>query len=229
MKNILGVIPARGGSKRLPRKNIKLLDGKPLIEYTIRAASDARSLTDYVFTTDDQEIMKIAKSVGAESVVLRPKELATDHVRNSETMIHALEYMETTTGRIYHSVMLLQPTTPFRTSLHIDEAVKLYNEMNVDSLASVKGPFKKRDINLKYLKNNLLEDMVPSNNEYYIYNAAIYIIKKELLYNTNSFVSEFQCGYPMDQISSIDIDNEFDFVLAQAAFQYLKEKKCPPK
>ena len=116
MKNILGVIPARGGSKRLPRKNIKLLDGKPLIEYTIRAASDARSLTDYVFTTDDQEIMKIAKSVGAESVVLRPKELATDHVRNSETMIHALEYMETTTGRIYHSVMLLQPTTPFRTS-----------------------------------------------------------------------------------------------------------------
>lgn len=229
MKNILGVIPARGGSKRLPRKNIKLLDGKPLIEYTIRAASDARSLTDYVFTTDDQEIMKVAKSVGAESVVLRPKELATDHVRNSETMIHALEYMETTTGRIYHSVMLLQPTTPFRTSLHIDEAVKLYNEMNVDSLASVKGPFKKRDINLKYLKNNLLEDMVPSNNEYYIYNAAIYIIKKELLYNTNSFVSEFQCGYPMDQISSIDIDNEFDFVVAQAACKYLGEKKCPPK
>lgn len=229
MKYILGVIPARGGSKRLPRKNIKLLDGKPLIEYTIRAANDAQLLTDYVFTTDDQEILDIAKGVGARSVVLRPKELATDHVRNSETMIHALECMEKTTGRSYQSVMLLQPTTPFRTSLHIDEAVELYNDMGVDSLASVKGPFKKRDINLKYLKNNLLSDMIPANNEYYMYNAAIYIIKKELLYNTNSFVSEFQCGYPMDQISSIDIDNEFDFVLAQAAAQYLKGKKCLPK
>ena len=226
MSSILGVIPARGGSKRLPRKNIKLLDGKPLIEYTISAASKSKMLKNYIFTTDDEEILDIATRVGSRSVVLRPKELATDEIRNSDTMIHALEYMENTLGETYDAVMLLQPTTPFRTTAHIDEAIALYNSSDLDSLASVKGPFKKRDINLKFMDSGKLMNLVPVNTEYYIYNAAIYIIKKELLRDSRSFVTDNECAYIMDEISSIDIDNEFDFLTAQVAARYLRGVQC---
>lgn len=229
MNSILGVIPARGGSKRLPRKNIKLLNGKPLIEYTISAANKSEMLTDYIFTTDDPEILDVAQRVGANSLILRPEHLATDKVRNSATMIHALEHMEKSYGKKYDAVMLLQPTAPFRTHQHIDEAISLYNTCGVDSLASVKGPFKKRDINLKYIENGKLKNLISVNREYFIYNAAIYIIKKKILCESQSFISENECAYLMDTISSIDIDDEFDFLVAQAAIQFKEDKECLQK
>ena len=91
---ILAVIPARGGSKRLPRKNIKKLGGKPLIHYTIQACLKSSLITDHVFSTEDQQIKEIAISLGANAPFTRPLELAEDSVRNSETLTHALHFME---------------------------------------------------------------------------------------------------------------------------------------
>lgn len=217
---VLGVIPARGGSKRFPRKNIANLNGKPLIEYSINAAKNSNLLTDYIFSTDDKEIRNIANDVGGYAPFLRPAELSGDEVRNSSTMIHALNYMEELKGFEYDYVVLLQPTSPLRRGEHIDEAIDSIINLDVDTLASVKGPYKKRDINLKKIVNNQLENLIDKNEEYFIYNAAIYIAKRDWLLKEMRFTSENEVPYIMDEASSIDIDEEIDLFIAEAALKY---------
>jgi CMP-N,N'-diacetyllegionaminic acid synthase len=212
---VLAVIPARGGSKRLPRKNITELNGKPLIGYTIEASKQSNLITASILSTDDLEIQNVAKSLGANSPFLRPSHLATDTVRNSETMIHALEYMEQVNGVRYDAVLLLQPTSPFRTASHIDDAINTFLRSDADSLASIKGPYKKRDINLKRIVDKKMTNLIPENEEYYIYNSAIYIIKRETLLLNKSFTSENETFLIMDERSSIDIDTPFDLKIAE--------------
>jgi CMP-N-acetylneuraminic acid synthetase len=220
---VLAVIPARGGSKRLPRKNIKKLLGRPLIDYTIKAAEKANLLTDVIFSTDDEEIRDIALECGAYSPILRPPELSGDHVRNSATMIHCLNYMENLTGKEYDCIVLLQPTSPLRDQFHIDEAVEKFITSDATSLAAVKGPYKKRDINLKRINGSKLENLIENNEEYYIYNASLYIVTRDWLLEKERFTSEDEIPYVMDDISSIDIDEELDFIMAQAAIEFREE------
>ncbi len=115
--NVLAVIPARGGSKRFPRKNIYVLRGHPLIAYTIKAAQDATKLTDFLVSTDDEEIAAAAKRYGAPVPFIRPSNISGDADRNTAVMRHALEFMEEKTGRRYDIIMLLQPTCPIRSSV----------------------------------------------------------------------------------------------------------------
>lgn len=225
MKKILAVIPARGGSKRFPRKNIATLGLKPLIDYTIQAALSSKLLEDHVFSSDDDEIIKIAEKCGAFAPFKRPKNIATDHVRNSATMLHALEFMEGNTNKNYDAIMLLQPTSPLRTGEHIDDAIRLYRQSKSISLASMKGPYQKRDINLKKIINDRAVNLIDKNIEYYIYNSAIYIIDKEYLIKNKSFVSEDEVPMVMDEISSIDIDEEYDLIRAEAALHYIRKFK----
>lgn len=128
----LGVIPARGGSKRVPRKNLRLLAGKPLIQWTIEAANAATSLTSLVISTEDEEIRDVALSLGC-YVIRRPDELAEDLASSDAVALHALEWM----GGDYDIVVLLHPTSPIRDWKHIDEAVSTLWASAAPSLASV--------------------------------------------------------------------------------------------
>ena len=228
-KFILGVIPARGGSKRLPRKNILKLDNKPLIQYSIEAAQKSKLLNDYVFSTEDNEIKSIAeKIIGKKITYERPIHFADDKTRNSETLIHALKWYEKEFSKKVYAVILLQPTTPFRTNKHIDEAINKFLKYNKNVLASVSGPHKKRDVIIKKINShgNLVNYKKYDKNEgFYKLNASIYIVKKKYLLRERKFTSTSMIPYVMNEVSSIDIDNEIDFNLSKIVMSNLRNKK----
>jgi CMP-N-acetylneuraminic acid synthetase len=224
--NVLAVIPARGGSKRFPRKNVYPLRGHPLIAYTIKACQDATKLTDWLVSTDDEEIAEAARRYNAPVPFIRPANLAGDTDRNSAVMRHAMEFLEARTGRRYDIIMLLQPTCPIRSSAHIDEAVDLLWASPLETLASVRGPIKKRDPYIKAIRNGVLEPYNPAEDATdfegcYMYNAALYAMKRDFFLRENSFVSQRSVPLVMDRFHSADIDEKIDAVVAEAYFAYL--------
>ena len=210
-----------------------MLAGKPLVAWTIEAAQKARRLTDYLVSSDALLIMDIAKNYGAPVPFKRPPELATDTVRNIEVVAHALEFMETKRQMTYDIIVLLQPTSPIRNPVHIDEAIISLWESDLDSVASVKGPFKKRDPILKAIRNGILEDYCPvadpANTEpFYLYNAALYAVKRNYFVTHHKLISGRQVPLIMDPIYSVDVDTEADFLMAETYLNYLvKEKRTP--
>jgi len=134
--NILGLIPARGGSKGVPRKNIRELAGIPLIAHSIQAARDATAIDSVVVSTDDEEIAEVADSHGARVPFMRPSELAMDKAPTAPVITHALETLHDA-GEEHDAFVLLQPTSPLRTVTHIDEAYSLYEESDADPVISV--------------------------------------------------------------------------------------------
>lgn len=133
----MGLIPARGGSKGIPRKNLKKLAGKELIRYTIEAAQQSKLLDDVVVSTEDEEIASVSRKAGAEVPFLRPPALASDTAPTIDTIIHALHYFERK-GQRFDAICLLQPTVPFRTAEDIDLAIRTFSERPADSLISVR-------------------------------------------------------------------------------------------
>ena len=228
LPRVLGVIPARGSSKRLPRKNIQKLKGHPLIAYTIRAAQHSKLLSDYLVSSEDEEILNVAKNYGAPTPFVRPSELAGDKVRNIDVLAHAMAFMESTKGIIYDVLVLLQPTCPIRDPSHIDEAVLGLWQSALDTAVSVKGPFKKRDPILKRIKNDVLEpfyltDGVEHNEAFYLFNASIYAVKRDYFVKNNKLISKKQIPIVMDVFHSIDIDTHADFLVADAYLKHLLE------
>lgn len=195
---VLGVIPARGGSKRIPRKNCRLLHGCPLVGYTIRAAQAATKLTDWVVSTEDREIADIALSYGA-FVIKRPDELAQDEASTGSVLLHALEWMEQD-HEPYDMVVCLHPTSPIRDPRHIDSAITLLSMTDRASLASVSC--RKRT---------------------YLHNASIYAMKADWLRRTNQHYSDHSVPFLMDARHSVDIDTEDDFRIAEL---YLNDHNC---
>ena len=230
LPKVLGVIPARGSSKRFPNKNIRMLAGKPLVAWTIEAAQKAKRLTDYLVTSDALLITDVAKNYGAPVPFIRPAELATDTVRNIEVVAHALKFMETTQKIIYDIIVLLQPTSPIRNPAHIDQAVDLLWQSDLDSAVSVKGPFKKRDPILKAIRNGVLEDYCPvedptDTEPFYMYNAALYAVKRDYFIQHKKLISPRQIPILMDLIYSVDVDTEADFLMAETYLNYLAKTK----
>lgn len=228
----LGVIPARGGSKRLPRKNVMLIAGLPLIAHTINAARGARTLTDFLVTSEDAEILDVARRYGAPTPFVRPAELAGDEVRNIDTVRHALGFMESARGTTYDIVVLLQPTSPIRDARHIDQAVTELWASPLDTLASVKGPYRKRDPILKAIRNGALEAFCPepedaaSREGFYLYNASIYAAKREYFLRAGKLISPKQVPLVMDAMHSVDVDTESDIPVAEAYFAYLAGQRA---
>lgn len=225
----LGVIPARGGSKRLPRKNIIPVAGRPLIAYTIDAARRSKALTDFIFSTEDDEIFDVAQQLGAPTPFKRPPALSGDEVRNIDVVLHALNYMEKQTGSPYDIVVLLQPTCPIRSAKHIDTAVDDLWASDLQTLASVKGPFKKRDPVLKAVRSGILETYCAEEPEqdweaFYIYNASIYAVKRNYLLEHRKLISARQVPLKMDALHSLDIDTEADLLIAEAGIKFLQKK-----
>lgn len=212
--NYLGIIPARLGSRRLKRKNIKKLRGKELIYYTINSAQQSNRLDKTIFSTDSEEIRQLATKYNAYCPFLRPKNLADHTTTNLHVILHAVEWLKSEFGFNIHNIVLLQPTSPFRTSQDIDHAINIFESNNYPTLASVCGPYSKRHPTLMKVCN---EEMVKyCNNEntpYYVYNASIYIAKLSHLYTKMSLFSEKQSFYVMSEYK-IDIDTEEDFYAA---------------
>jgi CMP-N-acetylneuraminic acid synthetase len=227
---VLGVIPARGSSKRFPNKNIRMLAGKPLIAWTIEAAQRAKRLTDYLVSSDALLIIDVARNYGAPAPFTRPSELATDTVRNIEVVAHALNFMESKKQIVYDIIMLLQPTSPIRNPVHIDKAVDMLWQSDLDSVVSIKGPYKKRDPILKAIRNGVLEDYCPVDDPadtepFYLYNAALYGVMRDYFTQHNKLISPRQVPLMMDPIYSVDVDTEADFLMAETYINFLAKTR----
>lgn len=219
MNNItdtLFIIPARGGSKGLPRKNILPINGKPMICYTIDAARGVTTDDHICVSTDDAEIKQVAEDYGLQVPFLRPSELATDTAGSREVILHAIDYYKKE-GRNYSKVCLLQPTSPLRTSNHIAEAYALWND-GLDMVVSVKESKANPYFNLfEEDENGFLRKSKNGNftrrqdaPQIWEYNGAIYIINVEAI--ALKVFAEFERihKYPMNDLLSVDIDNKSD-------------------
>lgn len=227
--NILVIIPARGGSKGIPHKNIKPLNGKPLIHYTIDEAREIVGDEDICVSTDDPEIIKCVEDYGLKVPFVRPEELATDTAGTYEVLLHALNFYEKQ-GRNYDVVLLLQNTSPFRKAEQIKEALKLYSP-DVDMVVSVKecaaNPYYcvfEEDSNgyLHVCKGDGNIFRRQDAPKVYEYNGAIYIMNAETLKTTHMHKMQKRVKYVMDEISSFDLDTMTDWNIAESI---IKEKK----
>ena len=223
------VIPARGGSKGVPRKNIKVLGDKPLIQYTIDAAKGVFHDEFICVSTDDFEIKSVVEQLGLKVPFLRPNELASDTAGTYEVLLHAISYYESK-GYFPDTLILLQPTSPFRTSAHIKEALKLYHE-SIDMVVSVKetkaNPYYilfEEDRN-GYLKKTKEANFTRRQDcpKVWEYNGAIYIINVKAL--KEKTISQFTkvCKFEMDETSSHDIDTLLDWKIAEIILQDFKK------
>ncbi len=230
--NILAIIPARGGSKGVYRKNIRDLNGKPLISYTIEAAKKSKYINRLVVSTDDIEIAEISKKYGAEIPCLRPESLSGDVSPTIDCVVHMLNYLKQTEEYIPTHIMLLQCTSPLRNFKHIDEAVEKLKNSNENALISVcesevnpywtnvfEGEVLKPFIKYGY-KITRRQDLP----DVYRVNGAIYLIKTELFLEEKTFQPSSLTGYIMDSYHSIDIDTELDFKIAEVIMNGLGEK-----
>lgn len=221
------VIPARGGSKGVPRKNIKVLGDKPLIQYTIDAAKGVFDDEFICVSTDDFEIKSVVEQLGLKVPFLRPNELASDTAGTYEVLLHAISYYESK-GYFPDTLILLQPTSPFRTSAHIKEALKLYHE-SIEMVVSVKetkaNPYYilfEEDRN-GYLKKTKEANFTRRQDcpKVWEYNGAIYIINVKAL--KEKTISQFTkvCKFEMDETSSHDIDTLLDWDMAEIIIKNL--------
>lgn len=219
---ILVVIPARGGSKGIPRKNIKPLAGKPLIYYTIDTAWAIVPDEDICVSTDDDEIIQVVEDYGLKVPFKRPDELATDTAGTYEVLLHALDFYEKQ-GRHYDVVLLLQNTSPFRTAEHVKEALKLYTP-DVDMVVSVKecsaNPYycvfeENQDGYLHVCKGDGTIFRRQDAPRVYEFNGAIYIMNAETLKTTHMHKMQKRIKYVMDERSSFDLDTMNDWKMAE--------------
>ena len=230
MKNkhdILAIIPARGGSKRLPGKTILDFAGKPLIAWTIDAALKSKYINNIIVSTDDAQIASIAKEYGAKVPFLRPDNLASDEATTIDVVLDLLSRI----SEKYKYIALLQPTSPLRTYQHIDESVEqLGDKDSVVSVVKTEHPLEwcntlPSDKNL----DNFIDDSVRNKRsqdlpDRYRINGAIYIVKTDVLLRVKSFLLEKGAvAYVMDRDSSIDIDHKQDFIIALMNFIGLDE------
>ncbi|MDX9752640.1 MAG: acylneuraminate cytidylyltransferase family protein [bacterium] len=224
----LAIIPARGGSKGLPRKNVRLLGGIPLIAYTIRAALHSR-VERVIVSTDDEEIASVARQAGAEVPFLRPADYSTDQATSLSVLLHALDFMETKLGYHPRHILFLQPTSPFRTAHHVDEALDRYLSIGTASLISVTEvqefhPYFMFRIQPDGMMKPLIElEQRPLRRQdlppFYRINGAIYISCREYYHNLPADAAIFDwnhiAAYPMDAPSSVDINDYLDFQKAE--------------
>lgn len=227
-KKIIAIIPARGGSKRLPRKNILPLAGKPLMSWTIEAALASKYIDKVIVSTDDIEIQKVAQKAGADVPELRPENLSTDTATTQDVIFYTLDKFSNDED----IVVILQPTSPLRNHTHIDDALELFERKKASSIISVTPcEHPPQWSNTLPINGSLYNFIIPQNSQrsqdlekYYRLNGAIYIYDtiKYKADNNISFCNE-SYAYIMENKHSIDIDTKNDFEYAE--FIMIKNKK----
>jgi CMP-N,N'-diacetyllegionaminic acid synthase len=224
---ILALIPARGGSKRLPGKNTKLLGGKPLINWTIESALGIPEICDVLVSTDDSEIEAIAKLAGAHVPWLRPSELATDEATSVDVAIHALDWYEHEHGDI-DGLLLLQPTSPFRTRATIERGIKLFEDSNEHSILGV-SPCEFYPLWSFVQVGEYLKQFVPDQKLFlqskpvspiFVVNGSLYLVSPGNLRSNHSFYSARTIPLHVDSpIEALDIDTHWDFKIASSLWE----------
>jgi N-acylneuraminate cytidylyltransferase/CMP-N,N'-diacetyllegionaminic acid synthase len=224
---MIAIIPARGGSKGVPRKNIRMLSGKPLIAYTIEVALKSKCISEVILSTDDKEIESIATQYGAKSPFLRPPELATDNALAIDAYIYTINRLINEYKYDIKEFIILQPTSPLRSVEDIDGAIELFNIKRADSIISYTKEhhpiewhkYITDDGKFKNIFEGKLSNRQDTKGSYYP-NGAIYIFKFDLIkqkkyYSINSY------AYIMPNKRSVDIDTIDDFEYAE----YLLNRK----
>lgn len=238
-ENLLILIPARGGSKAIPRKNIIELQGRPLLAWTADVALHSNLTSHVILSTDSQEVAEIGKSLGLMIPFLRPKELANDDTLQIEVIKHALSEMKEVRNLDFESVMLLQPTTPFRKKLTLRKAYECFINEKADTLITVSeisrmdqstiySRPKKLQSDLYLLHNHEVDISEPQGTlrqnfkEKWWRNGGIYIFKASTLLNKNSLYGGKTIGLSTDLVESINIDTYSDLDLANIVALGLK-------
>lgn len=221
---VLAIIPARGGSKRLLKKNIMLLGGKPLIAWTIEAGLKSKYIDTLIVSSDDKEILDISRYAGSK-VIKRPPELAADDSKTSDVIKHVIR----TVAEDFDFIILLQPTSPLRTKKHINEAFELLASKNADAVVSVcevdHPPLWCNTLPDDFNMSNFLpDDLKEKRNQdlpiFFRINGAIYICRiNKFLKEGTFFINNNIYAYIMDKESSVDIDTYMDFKLAEVILQ----------
>ena len=221
--NVLAIIPARSGSKGLKDKNIKILNGKPMIAYTIEAAIKSNVFEDIMISTDSEKYSQIAKKYGATIPFLRDKRLATDESTTIEVVEDVLIKLKEN-GKEYEKFMILQPTSPLRDEIDIKKAFDLLNKKNANSVVSMceceHSPLWTKQLNESTLDlDGFLSNVGNSGRQklkkYYRLNGAIYVLKTDYFLKHKNFYKEKSYAYIMDKRKSIDIVDLYDFEYAE--------------
>lgn len=215
-KKILAIIPARGGSKGVPRKNILLVKDMPLIAWTIKEAKKSKYIDRLILSSEDEEIMNVAKKWGCEVPFTRPQHLATDETSGMAVILHALENVSDD----YDLIVLLQPTSPLRTSTDIDDCIQACHTRNAPACVTV-TEVDKHPLWMYYLNDDDIMTPVLDNQDIpkrrqdlpptFVLNGAVYVGQRKFLLDHESFIHPKTIGHIMPKERSLDIDTEFDF------------------
>ena len=220
MNNILVVIPARGGSKGLPGKNIKMLCGKPLITYSIDVARAITTDDNICVSTDDIQIKNVVEEYGLYVPFIRPAELATDTASTNDVLLHAIDFYEKL-GKTYDKILLLQPTSPLRKIQEVEEAISLYND-DIDMVVSVTQSHapavlcqdnENGYVDLVFNRKATRRQSLPI---LYEFNGAIYVINVNSLKAKGLGGFDRRIKYEMPKETSIDIDDIYDYYLVES-------------
>lgn len=230
MNEILAIIPARGGSKGVPKKNIKPLNGIPLIGYTLQEAKKSKYISRVVVSTDDEEIAQVSKSYHGEVPYLRPKELSTDTSSTADCIVHMINYLKDKENYMPDYICLLQCTSPLRTYEDIDGSIEKLLPTEFDGVISVceaeTNPYWTNIFQKDKLKYFIEEGRNITRRqdlpEVYRYNGAIYIIKTDIFMKEKTFETDNITGYVMSSYNSVDIDTLMDFKIAEL---FMKERE----
>lgn len=225
-KSVLAVIPARGGSKGLPGKNIMELGGKPLVAWSIEAGKRSKYIDRLILSSDDEQIIEVAKEWGCEVPFVRPAELAQDSTPGIDPVLHAMETLTET----YDYVVLLQPTSPFRTVRDIDGCIELCCEADSPCCVSVVETSENPYWMFTMAEDNSMVPLIRTDMELYqrqllpksiILNGAVYVARTEYIAVKKTFLTDETLAFVMSREHSVDIDSEMDFSYAQ----FMLEKK----
>ncbi len=230
---ILGVITARGGSKGIPGKNIKLLGGKPLIEYTIDVAKKSARITHLIVSTDDKAIADVAKAAGAEVPFVRPAEFAADQTPHVPVMKHAIDFMEKKLGVTFDYVVILQPTSPFRTVDDIDKTLEKLIQNKADSAVTLVEVGNDHPVKAKKLEGDKVVPYMLAEPEgtrrqdfptAYRRSGAVYAMRRDLIVKDGRLYGDHIVGHVVPAERSVDIDSPPDWFRAEWMLEDLKKK-----
>ena len=215
--SVLGLVPCRGGSKGIPRKNVREVADEPLLAHTVRASRDAERVDRTVVSTDDAEIKEAALEAGAEVPFDRPAELATDEAPIEPVIEHAVEWLREHEGETYDTIALLQATAPLRTAEHVNEAVATYEAEDADSLVAVSegDSYRWRETPdgaeiVNYDSRKRRQEKEPE----YVESGALYLVDTDLFLETGDLQAGKTALSVLDRVSALDIDEPFELWMA---------------
>lgn len=222
MTNVLGLVVARGGSKRTPRKNLAQVAGKPLLAWTIEVALESERISRLILSTEDDEVAKAGQEWGAERPFVRPRELARDETPAGDVLLHALQWLDSEEGYRPDYAMLLQPTSPLRSPLDIQTSIDLAIDRQAESVVSVVRVELNPDWMMTLSPDGRLEGFRPPTArrshdvpQLYALNGAIYLVEPRVFRETRTLFTPRTYAYIMPTERSLDVDTPWDLHLAE--------------